>query len=925
METTIREEALKTPDPERSIRNLERLLGKSDLLRYLPVEDIKKVVLLFSYSQFLADFCAINPEVLHEEMKKISSPIEVKEIFCLSPKIIKDRQEALRILRDLRKRFYLRLTLRFLTGLSDITESMAELTILAEAILQIAFDYASLLIRERYGDIDSSSVSFISLGKLGAGELNYSSDIDLISLYKSRDAYSSGILTPSGVRINRIHSHEYFCKLTETVSTLLSTRTEDGIAYRVDLRLRPGGERGDLSLPLESSLSYYESWGKTWERMALIRARPVAGDISLGETFTGSIVPFVWKKSVDYLDIEEIRDMKRKIDSIADIRDIKRGYGGIREIEFFVQTFQLLKGGEIESLRTPKLIEAIGILKHEGFIPETDAETLIKTYLFLRRLEHILQMRDDLQTHSLPTASDEVSILSRKMGYEDTKEFISILKVGRLKVRDMYNSILGDGRVIPVEGMWIMDEELTDSALKDYLSFKGLSDPAKAMSNIIDLRNLSSGKTLRERNLLRRTIPVFVNLILTTPGKDRGLTSFTSFIEKIGGYESYLDLLSKRIDTVKALTNAFCYSSYLTSLLLRLENLESIFEYPDIRHDYHALRENFYILLNTSQDPPNALRVSKATEELKAGMLFVSKVIDLHGLSRILTALADNILRALIDYLNLSKGFAIIGLGRFGSGNLIFGSDLDLLFISPDIGAHRAAEEIIRFLSEHMEKGVAYRIDTRLRPDGSKGILINDIDGYREYYLKHAHPWEVQALLKARAVAGEGGLLKAFHQLKMEIVKEKGREVTPSDIIEMRRRILKRITEDNMVYDIKHGRGGIDELEYAIQYLQLQNAWRYPDLLTFSTDAAIKGLTRHGIIEIKDGRFLLDSLRFLRTVEIILRLNESESFRIDSVEAELATRYLDMPSRSSLINRLRQTFSNALKIVNKIFNKSQTL
>lgn len=919
METTINKEVLRTPDPERARRNLEKLLEVSPLLKELSSEEIKKVSLLFSCSQFLADYCITCPDILYKELRNINIPPNREEILSLVKDGYKQKHEIMKFLRNIRKRLYLRLTLRYLTGITDIEISMKELTILAEAIIQIALDNAILLMREKYGDIDNGKITVIALGKLGAGELNYSSDIDLISLYKSDDSYSSGILLPSGVRVNKIHAHEYFCKLTELLVSLLHTRTEDGIVYRVDLRLRPNGQKGDISLPLESATSYYESWGKTWERMAMIRARPVAGDANLGEAFLDSITPFVWKRSIDYIDIDEIRNLKRKIDSISDINDIKRGYGGIREIEFFVHTFQLLNGGRKERLRTPRLIKVIKELVLERFITDFDAETLINTYLFLRRLEHFLQMRDDLQTHSLPSRPEEMEIISRMMGYRDQKEFLSVLKVKRIQVRDMYNSLLGD-KEIPIEDMWIFDEELTDSALREYLIFKGFFDLDKAIRNVRELQEyISFEKTTRERLLLRKTVPPFVNRIFGSVNRDIALTNLTSFLEKIGNYESYLDLLSKRRDTLEVVADAFCISSYLTSLILSLDNLEGLFEYPDIRLDYRTLKRRLKELLDMSVDPQNSLRESKASEELKIGLLFISRKIDLNELSRNLTTLADTIVRALSNHLKL-KHFSIIGLGRYGARELTFGSDLDLIFVSPVENAYKVAEEIIKFLSEHKEKGIVYKVDTRLRPDGSKGLLVNDISGYRNYYREHAHSWELQSLLKARPIAGDMELLRSFYNLKKEVLRVKGATINATEIVEMRKKIIEHVSKDRSGYNIKHGSGGIEEVEFAVQYLQLKNSRNFPDLITFSTDVALRRLIQHGIIRPETGEILLHFLWLLRTVETVLRLNGEYVLKKESVVSDIIARHLDLPSRESLFEKLEDIRSEINKIVVNIYS-----
>ena len=310
---------------------------------------------MFSYSQFLAHYCISNPDKLGLSLKDMRKPFRKKDILTEARKHIRisgDRappalkQDAMKLLRDIKKTYLLRITLRDTDNITDFQECVSELSILSEAVLELSLEISIALVGEKFGNLKNNAFSVIGLGKLGAGELNYSSDVDIMTVYRSETGLSSGVRTSSGVRGNRIGPHEYFCRLTETMTGLLHNPTEDGIAYRVDLRLRPNGRKGALSLPLNSCLSYYEAWGKTWERVALIRARHVAGDAGLGEMFMDGIEPFVWKRSLDYNDIEEIKTLKKRIDTIFDVNDIKRGYGGIREVEFFVQTFQLLYGGE---------------------------------------------------------------------------------------------------------------------------------------------------------------------------------------------------------------------------------------------------------------------------------------------------------------------------------------------------------------------------------------------------------------------------------------------------------------------------------------------------------------------------------------------------------------------------------------------------
>ncbi|MEW6003241.1 MAG: bifunctional [glutamate--ammonia ligase]-adenylyl-L-tyrosine phosphorylase/[glutamate--ammonia-ligase] adenylyltransferase [Nitrospirota bacterium] len=934
IKTLLNEASAGTPDPERASKNLERLLDHSPEFLEAHARQITTIARLFAYSQFLADYSIKNPANLSFSLRNLYYQVNKEEIvsearryFEVSPgrPFTLERKEALKLLRDIKKIHLLRITLRDILGITSLNESMAELSTLSEALIEIAFAISLMLMKERFGDLKGCSMAIIGLGKLGARELNYSSDIDIISVYRPEEYQSSGILTPSGVRANRIYSSEYFCRLTEIMAGLLHSQTEDGVAYRVDLRLRPNGQKGEIALSLNSYISYYESWGKTWERMALIRGRPVAGDSEIGQIFINAIEPFVWKRSIDYGDFEEIREIKRKIDTISDINDIKRGYGGIREVEFFVQTFQLLYGGERKKLRTGMLCEALQGLYKEGLLSIDDVTTLSQSYLFFRRLEHILQMKDDVQTHSVPSQPDEIEILSRKMNFHNGKEFISQLRLRRLMVRDMYNSLLG-GAETQNEVMAFLESELSEDALEHYLSFKGFRHPGTALKNVNALyEQMSFGKTMKERGLLRKIVPLFLQEIMKSGNKDRALGMLVTFIEKIGNHESYIDLLLRRHDTIEMIVSTFTLSKYLTRLLLSLENLEGLFEYPDIRRDFSSVEIRLLHTLMQGTDPLKTIRELKIIEEMKSGLLFLKGFLNVYGLARTLSVLADTIVKVVVRYLNLEKDFAVVALGGFGARELNIGSDLDLVFVgeedSGDISPkERSAEELIRFLSEYTEKGIAYKVDMRLRPDGSKGVLLNSIDGYRNYYLKSAHLWEIQSLLRARPVAGDRKLLRAFDNLKKMIILKRGIEVNGSVMERFRKRIIHEVSRESPgSYDIKYGPGGIKEIEFLVQYLQLKNIERFRNLVIYNTVATIKSLSRYAVLHRDTEEFLLQSHRFLRTTETILRLNGEVLLKVDSELIDIITGFLNLRSKEDLINRIEETKNGICEITQEYY------
>jgi [glutamine synthetase] adenylyltransferase / [glutamine synthetase]-adenylyl-L-tyrosine phosphorylase len=939
----LRDASSLTPDPARAFKNLERLFHEAPEFIEGHEEWIEGIAGLFAHSQFLSDYCIRNPSRLSHAVKNLHPPLHKQQILSEANEVYTSfrdetriplfKQHAMKLLRDIKKYSLLSITMRDISGITVLQECMSELSILSEAILELALELSFTLMRRKFGLLRHNPFAVIGMGKLGGGELNYSSDVDIITLYLKEEGTSTGILNPFGIRHNKISSHEYFSLLTETLSGLLQTATEDGIAYRVDLRLRPNGQKGATSLALDAYHAYYEAWGKTWERIALIRARPVTGDAGLGALFMHAIEPFVWKRSIDYNDIDEIRELKKKIDTIFDINDIKRGYGGIREIEFFVHTFQLLYGGERKYLRTGFLVNVLDALRKDNFLSTEDVKTLSESYLLLRKLEHLLQMKDDLQTYSLPSDPEELKILAGKMHFAHEQDFLTELKVKRLMVRDMYNSLLG-GTDTTQEILLSAMDELPDDAILDYLRFKHFRNPVSSLKNMRALREqISTCKTLRERTLLRKTIPAFLEQIMSSGKKDLALGMLVSFITRIGNHESYLDLLLQRNDTREVITGIFSTSTYLSRLLLSLENLEGIFEYPDIRLDLPAFRERLAVTLTRSADPLNAVREFKGIEELKSGMLFLKGFLDTHSFTHTLSMLADTIIRAIITSFHAGKEFAVIGLGGYGARDLNIGSDLDLLFISTgdDIqGFHglssatgTVAEELIRFLSGYTAKGFAYKIDMRLRPDGSSGILVNDIEGYKSYYLSSAHPWEIQSLLRARPVAGNMNLLRSFQLLKKQVILQRCQEIGGSGIQEMRKRIISEISKESSGYDIKNGPGGIKEIEFLIQYLQLKHAAGKPDLIVHDTMNAFKRLSKYAILDGETIDFLLQSHRFLKTVDTLLRFNEEDVVKADSELLDVISRFLQLPSTGMFLNRIEAIRRKVYKIAQTCYEKDK--
>ena len=922
---SITEISIGTPEPKRAETNLLRFMDTApEKERFLPY--LKETAKLFAVSQFLANFCISNPAQLFSALKMMGEPITKEflskksneELFLHGESDITNIMKRIRLFK---KQYLLRITLRDITGETDTLSSMDELTFLAEIIICFALQCALEINARKFGDPSSDEEpSLIAFGKLGGEELNYSSDVDLMAVYATEEGQTSGTLSPSGMKINRINNNEFYFKVIELFNKILSMNTEDGIAYRVDFRLRPQGEKGEIALPVKAYQTYYETWGRTWERMALIRSRPVAGSKQLGREFMNIIEPFVWEKTIDYSEIEEIKALKKKIDSTFLKDDIKRGYGGIREAEFFIQTFQLMYGKEHTGLRTHRFLNAVQSLRWIGIVPEEDIVTLRDNYLYLRRLEHLLQMKDDLQTHSLPASEDDLRALARKMEFPSMSMFLSDLRLRRMKTRKMYNSLLGTEEDVHAEALTLLEEDINEEELIGYLSFRGLKTPSAGLMNLKGIREqFSLFKTQRERTAMRKVIPLLIEKALNSESPDRALKGLENFFTTLGIKETYLSGLTERKELRDGIIKIFSLSTYLTRVFLSSPRyLDLLLEGNVIRKTLKRTREEIERSISSGYSETSIAEYKNA-EEIRLGSFFLMRIINVYDLVRYLSHLADAIIscRGVLQYAPTtdSIGFAVLGLGKLGGREITFGSDLDIIFLSEKSDDLKIAEKVIKTLSTYTDKGIIYNIDMRLRPDGEKGVLLNDMEGYRNYYLKSAHPWEIQALLKIRPIAGDRNLAELFMKMAKEVILKRGIELEIENVKAMRERIIKELSHESKGIDIKLGPGGIEEIEFYIQWLQLRHARMAPEILVQDTVSAIRRLTKKGILSPREGQTSLNSYEYLRTLETFMRLNEEHAIIEDSEFTELAGIFMGHKSKEEFLEYLKAAREKVLDIV----------
>ncbi len=902
----IIEAAAGTADAGRAERNLIRLFETGNealgrLSSYIP-----QTADLFAASQFLANFCVAFPEELEMAYAELHIPLgsellssRATEEFALKEEM--DQREFMRRLRLYKKRYLLRITLRDLRKTIGITDAMDELTTLAEEILEFTLDFCFSSNIKRFGSPPGGEpmMSIIALGKLGGAEINYSSDVDIIAVYADMQGETSGVQGPTGVTMGRISVHEFYCKVVEQLNKVLSTVTDEGIGYRVDLRLRPQGQKGDIAMPLSAYRAYYESWGRTWERMTLIRARHVAGDTSLGEAFFQVIDPFVWRRTVDYSDIEEIRALKKKIDSTFTRDDIKRGHGGIREAEFFVNTFQLLYGGEHRGLRTHRLLDAIEAIGSMGIVPREDLRDLADSYLYLRRVEHLLQMRDDLQTYTLPSGQVEREALGRLMGFPSGGVFLSDTRVKRMKIKNMYNSLLGTREDINAEALTLLESDLSEAELHGYLNFRRVLNPDACLGTLKRIRQqFEVPRTQGERTAMRRVIPGLLEMALEAESPDRALSGLEDFFEKHGISEAYLTALTEEKALTKGIIKVFSLSPFLTRLFLsRKRYLNVLVEEMPIRKSLRRVREELGREVKRGKPGGSALQGRlmryKAVEWLRLGMFFLSGVLTAYDLQRYLSHLADALVGAAVTEADAEGGFAVVALGKHGGRELTYESDLDLIFVAETPEGLITAERVFKTLTAYTDRGILYDVDMRLRPDGTKGSLVKDLEGYRRYYLEKAGNWEVQALTKARFIAGDRVFGDRFICMAHEVLGTRGGDITWGDIRSMRERIVAEHGKKPGGRDIKTGPGGMEDVEFFVQWMQLQAASQGRlGVLVQDTQAALARMAHREMIMAEAYKALKEAYAYHTRLKTFLRLNEEKTLALEGEAARLVPEFM---------------------------------
>lgn len=830
-------------------------------------------------------------------------------------------EEFCKQLRRVRNREYLRIGMADLEGRFDVDTTVRELTAVADATCSAAVEWAWHHLRGLYGELwlqapargkvgIANSFVVLGMGKLGGGELNFSSDIDLVYLYAADGPPSTG-----GSR-GSVDARAYFIRMAELVTKALHEITVDGFVFRVDLRLRPDGMNGPIANSLANALLYYESYGQTWERTALIQARPIAGNKALGAKFLEEVRPFVFRRYLDFATVADMKAMKARVEGElggeTSRLNVKLGRGGIREVEFLVQVLQLIHGGRDERLRGGGSLRMLQQLVKCGYLDESEGEALRESYRFLRNVEHKIQIVHQRQTHALPELPEEQELLARRLGMRGEASLGRLwqeLDLHRGRIRHSFEKLFYEPsneqrRAINPETDELLGLlEQPDAALAR-LSAMGFAQPQQSYENILLLRDGPQWAPAhaRRRRALLELAPALLAAILRTADPDLALRNMATFVSSIGARTSFLSLLQENPATLRMLVDLFGGSQYLANWFIRHpELLDSL-----VRADLVKLHREVVELQEELQESTHGaadieaqldvLRRFRNHEFLRIGISDLQSLIEPEQVSVELTNVAEACLRHAYDIAaeavcrrlrrkRLPGQCIVLAMGKLGSSELNYNSDLDLIFVYEDARRGSAgptaqecfaklAQTLMMLLQTTTREGIAYKIDTRLRPSGNKGPLVTSFAGFQEYHAESAQIWERQALIKARVVAGASSLAGKVSGVVSQFVFRaplKGEEVR--EIRRLRQRMeneLGRETADRM--NIKTGRGGLVDIEFVTQMLQMHYGTAAPTLRMRGTLAAIAALTEANVLPVADAEVLREGYRFIRRVENTLRL-----------------------------------------------------
>jgi glutamate-ammonia-ligase adenylyltransferase len=757
-------------------------------------------------------------------------------------------------LRQFRNREMMRLIWRDLNNQAPVEETLSDLSVLADICLATAVDHHGKILEEKHGvprntEGEHQKLVVIGLGKLGGHELNMSSDIDIVFCYPEK-----------GICDGRrgLANEQFFTRLARKVINSLSQVTADGFCFRVDTRLRPFGDSGPLVSSFAALEQYYQREGRDWERYALIKARPVAGDLAAGRRLLETLRPFVYRRYIDFGAIEALHEMHQNVREDALRRDrlgdIKRGPGGIREIEFLVQTFQLLRGGREPDLQTPSIFKAANNLRELELLPESAVSELLSAYRFLRRVENRIQALHDQQTHIIPGGDDGLKV-ARAMGFDNMTGFQLALDETRATVQALFEQSLpkkpgSADKENPWHASWQRIRNRSQDTVSGDETWKPLASFAKRLNRLS-----LSGRASRR---LDQFMPVLLERFEALSPGDEVAHRVFDLVSAICRRSAYLSLLLQNPGATERMLKLFAASKRVALAVTRYPALldelidPSLGAHPPTGTD---IDDGIQRILKSSGDTESALQnlnYFKQAIGLRIAVAVLRDTLSVSEVQRALSKLAECLIAATLD-LSLQEmearhghlpgpELAVIGYGSLGAEALGFDSDLDLIFlyqssseqstgdrpILPERYHTGVARRMLNLLSATTPSGRLYSIDARLRPNGRSGLLVSSVDAFARYQLEKAWVWELQSLTRARPVAGNINVQSAFQEARQQaLTASRDPEMVKQEIRDMRIRISEQRSDGD---PLKHGSGGLVDIEFVVQLGLLLNAEHYPEI-----------------------------------------------------------------------------------------------
>lgn len=876
-----------------------------------PSNDEAYVLHAVSCSPFLARMLAKDALLLQDLLDNlyISYKIEDMQKFLAAQNIF-DELSLKRALRVLRKHVMARMIVRDLNNLAGLHEIMQTTSQLAECAINTAIHYLNAWLVESYGQPRSAkgepqSLIVIGMGKLGGGELNVSSDIDLIFAYEAEGETSGE---------KSISNQDFFTRLAKKLIAAIDEITEDGFVFRVDMRLRPFGSEGALVSSLDALEDYYQNNGREWERYAWIKGREVTG----GNHVSRLLKPFVFRKYLDFGAFTSMRDLKiqiqRDVNSKGMHDNIKLGRGGIREIEFIAQVFQLIRGGQDVSLQIKPTLSVLALLQKKGLLPEKTVVELSEAYVFLRNLEHRLMYLEDMQTQELPKSDEAKVRIASAMNFEKKAnygwpEFLAQLDVYRRQVQQHFDEtfeedVTDKDTLESEKSIW--NGALTELEAVAVLQKIGFTEAENTLHRLNTLHQ--SSRYLQLPELSRQRFDAVMPHVISQSAKmlnaDITLARVIDLLESICRRASYLALLAEHAQAMQLLVKLCSSSPWLANylaqhpiLLDELLDTRTLYAVPDFTALRLELLDRMLEAEGDIERQMDLMRHFKHANVFRFAVQDINGELALETLSDYLSDLACLILNVALEKIwpNVrgkhrdTPKFAVIGYGKLGGKELGYASDLDIIFLyddeAPEAGEvyARFAQRINNWFNSLTSAGLLYETDLQLRPDGNSGLLVSSVAAFREYQLHKAWLWEHQAITRARFVAGDADIGRAFDQIRAEVMTAPRDQLKLKDeVLTMREKMRNAQHLKDGIFDLKQSVGGIIDVEFLVQYLVLLHAPQYPELTgNIGNIGLLKLMSTLNIIDANLAENVAAAYREYRHTQHMLKLQGAAQLTVD--------------------------------------------